>query len=790
MLEEKDHKLQENVGGEERSETTEIVKETEKSTELTPETPEIILPKAAEAAEAADKEETGKTETQDVATATEGTPEEDIKSETLAADDEVPNADETAESLASNTASAETTSEEDAVTEEKVEVNSSGEPEADKEAEKAVEEIENSNAEDAEDEHVERRHHIPILDYHSLSMENLVGELQRLVRNEKVQAIKKHVDGIKYEFDLKFQEFIEHKKEEFVANGGNEVDFRYNSVTKRQFNEVYADYREKRNAYYKTLEQNLKNNLVKRQEIIEELKGLVNVEEDINTTYKNFKEIQARWRNAGPIPRNAYNDVWRTYHHHIERFYDFLHLNRELRDLDFKHNLEEKQKIVERAEALVQEVDLGKAFRELQSLHKIWKEDIGPVSKEHRDAIWERFSAATKAMHARRQEYYKDLDKVYEQNLEKKNEIIGEIAAISGAIANNHRALQQQIKQIEELRERFFKAGKVPQKNNEATWAAFKEAVRSFNRNKNAYYKNLKKGQQENLDKKRELLKLAESLKNSEDWDTVTPQMKKIQADWKRIGHVPRKYSDKIWNEFKTACNHYFDRLHATKNKAHKAEHENFEKKSACLDKLRAFELSGDKEKDMAGLKAFIEEWKGIGHVPFNKKSINLKFNKILDAIFRKLGVSRQESELLKYGNKISQLAKSDNDRAISSERTFIRRKIDESKNELRQLENNLQFFSNASEDSPLVKEVVNNINRHKEALATWKAKLKKLNIMENTLHREAEAAEAEVQAEEVINENAQSETETPHHEASKEADVTPPTDAGSSNADQNSEEE
>ena len=304
--------------------------------------------------------------------------------------------------------------------------------------------------------------------------------------------------------------------------------------------------------------------------------------------------------------------------------------------------------------------------------------------------------------------------------------------------------MQQQIREVEKLRDSFFKAGKVPQKVNERTWASFKDAVREFNRNKNNYYKNLKKDQQANLDKKRALLELAVSLKDSEEWDTTTQEMKRIQNEWKKIGHVPRKYSDKIWKEFKTACNHYFDRLHALKNEAHKEEIENFDKKNACLENLKSFQLSGDKSKDLAAIKEFIAEWKEAGRVPFNKKSINAKFNKILDALFKKLDVNRQEAELLKYGNKIQQLANNDNDYAISNERTFIRRKIDESKSEIRQLENNLQFFSNASEDNPLVKEVIKNINNHKESLATWKAKLKKLNILENNLIKEAEEAENE----------------------------------------------
>ena len=654
MLENKDHKLQEIVEGEENSETTESKQESEKSTEPEDKSHEVIT---------ADKTETVK---------------DDVH-----------------------------------------------------------EEINDSNAEDAEDKDNHRRHHIPILDYHAMSMENLVGELQRLVKNEKVQAIKKHVDGIKHEFDLKFLDFLEHKKEDFIAKGGNEIDFKYNSVTKRQFNEVYSEYRDKRNAYYKSLEQNLNENLANRLEIIAQLKGLVNVEEDINTTYKSFKNILERWRHAGPIPRNNYNDVWRTYHHHVEIFYDFLHLNRELRDLDFKHNLEEKIKLVERAEALAEEEDLNKAFRELQTLHKVWKEDIGPVDKEHREEIWERFSNATKAMHQRRQDYFKDLDKVYEQNLEKKKSIIQKIIEIGSHVASHHKDLQQQIRDIEEQREAFFKAGKVPQNVNEKTWADFKEAVRGFNRNKNAYYKKLKKDQQDNLDKKRDLLSLAQSLKDSEDWDTTTSEMKRIQREWKTIGHVPRKYSDKIWNDFKNACNHYFDRLHATKNKAHTEESANFDKKFACLEKLKAFELCGDKEKDLATVKSFIDEWKSYGRVPFNKKNINVKFNTILDAIFKKLDVSKQESELMKYGDKLKKLANADNERALLNERTFIRRKIDESLNEIRQLENNLLFFSDTSGDNPLVKDVVKNINRQKETLATWKAKLKNLNIMQHNLNKE-----------------------------------------------------
>lgn len=605
-------------------------------------------------------------------------------------------------------------------------------------------EIDDSNAEDAEDTDTEKRHEIPMPDYHEMNMENLVGELQRLVKNEKVQAIRKHVDNIKDEFNQKFDEFIEEKKEEFISNGGNEIDFRYNSVDKRQFNEVYAEYREKRNQYYKSLEKSHKENLAYRLDLIEQLKGLVNVEEDINTTYNNFKDIQAKWRHAGPIPRADYNNVWKTYHHHIEIFYDFLNINRDLRDLDFKHNLEEKSKIVVRAEELAKEPDLNRAFRELQVLHKIWKEDLGPVGKEHREEIWDRFSAATKIIHERRQDYFKNLDKIKEENLERKHAIINEINTLTENVSDNHGKLQQQIKKLEELREAFFTAGQVPQKVNSKTWNSFKAAVREFNQHKNAFYKNLKKEQQENLDKKRALLEIAVSLKDSEDWDTTTSEMKRIQGQWKKIGHVPRKYSDKLWKEFKTACNHYFDRLNALKNDAFKEEEANLKLKEECMNRLKSFELSGDKTKDLETIKKFSEEWKNYGRVPFKKKSINQKFDKIIDALYQKCGVSKQESELLKYGNKIQQLTNNDNqERAIQNERAFIRKKIDESKDEIRQLENNLQFFSNASESNPLVQDVIKRVNQHKESLAAWKAKLKKLNILKNNLLKEDDEGES-----------------------------------------------
>ena len=591
-----------------------------------------------------------------------------------------------------------------------------------KKADAHVEEIDESNAEDAEDESNSERHSLETKDYHAMPMDLLVLEFEKLLKNHKIQTIKSHVEEIKNEFNAKFNELLEEKKEDFINDGGNEIDFYYSTPLKKQFNALSRDYKNNLNAYYKTLETNLKSNLENRLRIIEEIKGLINLEENINTTYKHFKDLQEEWRNAGPIPRDKYNNAWNTYHHHVEIFYDFLHLNRDLRDMDFKHNLEQKLKIIERAEELAKDDNINRSFRELQVLHKMWKEDLGPVDKEHREEIWERFSNATKIIHDKRQAYYVDLDKAYEVNLERKNEIIDKIDTITNDEGNSHQSWQKKIKAIEALRQDFFNAGKVPIKVNEATWAKFKTAVRAFNRKKNSFYKNLKKDQYDNLQKKLDLIKIAEDNKDSDDFETVTPLMKKIQNDWKKIGHVPRKDSDKIWNQFKKACNHYFDRFHEERKAENKELYEAFDNKNKLLDSLKSIE-----KPDLKTLKAKIKEWKALGQVPQNKRFIEGKFNKAIDELFNKLKMDKAEIEMIKFENKLEVLSQPDDTRLLDNEHNFIRKKIDEIKGEINQLENNLQFFSNVDESNPLVKEVLKNIENHKDSLSIWEDKYKKI---------------------------------------------------------------
>lgn len=612
-------------------------------------------------------------------------------------------------------------------------------------ANRILDEIQQENAEDAEDADNSKRHEIPLLNYEAMSLEALTQEFKKLLHTEKVQAIRKHIEAIRNEFDKKYDELVEEKREEYIADGGEDYNFKYEAAIFRTFQTLLQEYREKRNDYYKELDIKHKENLIKRKEIIEEIKNLINVEEDINTTFKHFQQLQERWRKAGSVSHTEYNDLWSNYHHHVENFYDFIDLSKDLRDIDFKRNLEEKLKIIEKAEYLAQaEIDVLKAFRELQLLHKVWKEDIGPVAREYREEIWQRFSNATKAIHEKRQYYFDNLDRIYEQNAVEKRQIIEKIKEISQRTINTHGGWQKAIKEIEHLRELFLNIGKVPVQLADEIWGSFKESIRDFNRKKNGYYKNLKKEQQENLEKKLALLEIAKANKDSQDWDVVTPLMKKIQEDWKQIGNVPKKNADKIWKDFRKVCNEYFDRLHKNIKTNQSKETEALEKKKEFLDKVKEYQLSSDKAKEIEKLQEFVNQWNELGKVHVSKKTIDIKFHKVIDTLYKKLDFDRQEIELIKYNNKLEKLVSEDDENSLNHEIIFVRRKVDEIQSEVLQLENNLQFFNNIDEKNPLVRDVIKNIENQKENLYTWKAKLQELKKLQKAQNQVEDVTEEE----------------------------------------------
>ncbi|WP_282787280.1 DUF349 domain-containing protein [Flavobacterium croceum] len=589
--------------------------------------------------------------------------------------------------------------------------------------------INNANAEESEDETIVGRHEIPTKDYEALSMEDLVSELETITDTDKVMSVRDHVEDIKKAFLSKYFHLLDEKREEFNAeNQDPTVEFSYQSPLKVKFDVLYNQYKNKKNTHFKNLQDSLKANLENRMAIVEELKELVsNPKSNIPSALKQLAEIRERWRNSGPIPKDKYNLVWNNYHFHLENFYDFLDLDREARDQEFKNNLEHKQRIIARAEELLNTTDISNSFRELQNLHRIWKEEIGPVSREHREQVWQKFSEITKQMHDKREQFFESFKEREKENLAKKQAIIAEIDKLSQEQIESHTGWQQQIEKIEALRNEFFATGKVPTEVNEKTWSEFKDSVRKFNVVKNSFYKEIKKDQTDNLLKKQALIDKANALKDSEDFATTTPVMKQIQDEWKNIGHVPRKLSDKLWKEFKGACNHYFDRLKDSRKEEIAEEVEAFEKKKDFLEKVRSLELVGNHKEDLDTIKAHIETWKTFGKVPFNRRHIEGKFNKVLDQLFEKLSSSKKEGEMIRFANKLDSLATNDS-RKIENEKIFILRKIDEVQSEIFQLENNIQFFANAKADNPMVKEVKKSIERHKDELQTWKEKLKQVN--------------------------------------------------------------
>lgn len=566
---------------------------------------------------------------------------------------------------------------------------------------------------------------VEIIAYDTLSLEELTEALDKLLQTQKVHHIKSSVEAIKTAFNSKFGVLLAEKKSAFLAEGGDTIDFQYSSPVKSKYNKLLSDYKKQKDLHYSNLEKQLKDNLEKRNQVIDELKSLIE-NADTKTMYKNFRDLQNIWRSIGPVSKTKYNDTWKIYHHHVERFYDLLHLSNDLRDLDFKNNLEEKLKLIERAEYLAEMKDVNAAFKELQVLHKTWKEDIGPVAREMRDEVWNKFSAATKIIHDKRHDHFKIMKSQYVIIIEAKMLVIDEILNYDTSENKTHNDWQKSIKDIDALRKKYFDAGKLPYSKSEAIWKKFKDATKQFNQQKNKFYKQEKSSQQKNLQAKLDLIKIAESIKDSEDWETSTNTFKKIQSDWKKIGHVPRKFSDDIWNKFKTACNHYFDRYHNQKNALSDEQKEIVAKKNEFVESLKVDDYS---TKD--AVTNLMNAWNELGNTPKGSRAVDIKFNKFVDHLLSKLSLDKSEIVLLKFKNIINGYLANNDNRKLDSELIFVRKKIDESVREIQQLENNLSFFSNASDENPMVKKVYKNIETFKEGLKVWKAKLAYLRSLE-----------------------------------------------------------
>ncbi|MHC5202220.1 DUF349 domain-containing protein [Myroides sp. LJL119] len=575
---------------------------------------------------------------------------------------------------------------------------------------------------------------LPIVDYDTMDLQELTESLKKLINNYSTNQIKEEVELIKKTFQHKYEDIFEQKKDIFLQNNADasESDFDFKLPIKEVFDSAFNQYKSKRADQIKDLDAKFKANLQTRLALIEQLKELADNKSGNSVTVKQLDQIRQQWKNAGSVAKEKYEELWNNYQFHIERFYDLLTLDRETRDLDFKYNLEQKQRIIARAKELLNNPDVIMAFNELQALHRSWKEDTGPVDRELRNEIWQEFTDISKELYNKKEAFFDQLRISEKQNLNAKVAIISQIDESSKKDIRTHGQWQKEIRKVEQLRNEFFAIGKVPRQSTGQLWDLFKIAIKRFNASKNNFYKELKKEQQENYLKKVALIKLAQEHQHSTDFKASTPIMKNIQDQWKHIGHVPKKHSASLWEEFKVACNTYFERLHDLVDQEHQQELQAFLRKKEYLNLLKGFELSGDHKMDLAEIKNHMNNWKIIGKVPSSKRFVEAKFNKLLDTLFEKLDLSKREAESVKFSNRLDNLIQNNDTDKLYNEAVFLHRKIEEVSNDIQQLETNLAYIHNPSDSNPFVIEVKRNIAKAKEEQRILRDKLAQLRNLNN----------------------------------------------------------
>ena len=545
----------------------------------------------------------------------------------------------------------------------------------------------------------------PEVDLSSLTLEALIDKFELIVSGERWIKHHNDVQTINKLFEEKFQKDLETQKKSFTDGGGNEIDFFYKPEYKKRFDEIGYDYRKKRREHYKDQEATQKVNLERKQAIIEEIKSLINIEQNINTIYKTFRTLQENWYNIGMVPRTESQNLWETYKHHVEKFYDFLHLNRELRDLDYKHNYEEKLKIIEQAEILQEVGDVLRASRDLNILHQLWKNDLGPVAKEHRDVLWARFQEASKVIQVKRQAYQKDMVGAMKENLYSKETLLKEMKTLSEPAPKNHKEWQNAINRFNTLRDQFKGVGYVPAKESKTTWQKFREIGREFMQLKNVFYKDQKKEYNQNIDGKKNLIQTSKEILESETWDSKIQEMKDIQSQWRTIGFVPRKLDNKFWTEFSDIHKVYFDRLKSGYQKLSPEQETLHKEKLNHIEKLKAAKFSNNLDTLKKEYLDYWDSWQAFSRLDSSKnEKMNLSFSNTLLAVVKKVAIEKKaKKEVLNDLNLL--ILQSDPDR-LQQELQEARTIVNSLKSELTQLENNLEFFSNSSSENPLFKNV------------------------------------------------------------------------------------
>lgn len=571
---------------------------------------------------------------------------------------------------------------------------------------------------------------LPPVDYSGCSKSELVETLSLIVENRPPAEIRSDIDRIKILFYKKLRQESEDRKTKFLEGGGKPEEYRaWVDPSEARVKHLLDKYKEKKSDFTKVQEAEKYENLKKKYDIIDKIKELVNREESINKTFHEFRSLQNEWHSIGIVPQNALKDLWENYHHHVEIFYDYIKINKELRDLDLKKNLESKVLLCEKAEELLLEPNPVNAFRFLQDYHNQWRE-IGPVPQESKNEIWERFKEATSQINKRHHEYFEKQKDDQRKNLDAKIALCQEVETINLLEIKNFREFDEKADKVVALQKMWRTLGFAPKKQNNKVYQRFRDACDAFFEKKRGFYADNKEMQQNNLQRKIDLCIQAEALQESTDWKASADALIKLQKEWKEIGPVPRKLSEKSWKRFRKACDHFFERKTGHFAELDTSYEDNLKTKIAVIEELESFKPGTDVQAAFERLKELQRKWTEIGFVPFNKKDeIMNRYRNALNREFDKLKIGDDDKSILKYKNKLDNLKTNPKaSRKIHNEREKFFTKIKQLESDIVLWENNIGFFAKSKNADTMIHEVEEKIDNAKKMIKMLEEKVKMID--------------------------------------------------------------
>lgn len=566
-------------------------------------------------------------------------------------------------------------------------------------------------------------------DYSKYELQDLLVKLNQLINNHPVETIINAVEEIKSAFYKQYRNNYQEAREKFTEQGGVPENFKFADEHQEvTFKELYSQFRDKKAAYNQQLAAEREANQNKRLEIIENIKNLINNEESINKTFQEFHDLQQQWRDCGQAAPNDMKKLWDSYNHVVEQFYDYVKINRELRDLDLKENLKAKTELCEKAEALTLEESVVEAFRSLQALHDKWRE-IGPVPNDQKEEIWDRFKAATTVINKKHQDFFEKQKDMQVQNLAQKTALCEQIEELINSNPEKPKDWDEKSEQILKIQELWRTIGYAPKKENSKIYQRFKNGCDLFFAKKREFYRGIKAEQKSNLQLKMELCEKAESLKDSTDWKSTTDAFINLQKRWKEIGQTSHKQSEQLWTRFRTACDYFFKAKAAHFSSVDESEVNNLNLKQELIEKVKNFEKSDNDKENLHRLMELQKEWGSIGHVPLSKKdAVQKAFREAIDAQFASMKLDASEREKANFKNKIESWSNPQSRGKLYSERNKIVNRMRELENEITLYENNIGFFSKSANSENLIRDINRKIERAKDHLAELRDKLRMLD--------------------------------------------------------------